>query len=110
MHRRTLLKMLTLGALAAAAPARLLAAPPRGQQFAARGEDGDRSEGRGRGKRGGDQGGGKSLDQAVQQVQRDTGGRVLSAETVSQGGRGAHRIKVLLPSGQVRVITIDAGR
>ncbi len=49
---------------------------------------------------------GAGLNEAVQQVQRETGGRVLSAETVSQGGRNVHRIKVLLPSGQVRVVTV----
>lgn len=53
-------------------------------------------------------GGGMSLNQAVQQVQRETGGRVLSAETINQGGRSVHRIKVLTPSGQVRVMTVDA--
>jgi len=57
-------------------------------------------------RRGGE--GGVSLNQAVQQVQRETGGRVLSADTVNQGGRAVHRIKVLTPSGQVRVMTIDA--
>lgn len=55
-----------------------------------------------------DRGGGMSLNQAVQQVQSETGGRVLSAETINQGGRSVHRIKVLTPSGQVRVMTIDA--
>lgn len=55
-----------------------------------------------------ERGGGTSLNQAVQQVQRETGGRVLSAETINQGGRSVHRIKVLTPSGQVRVMTIDA--
>ena len=55
-----------------------------------------------------DTSGGMSLNQAVQQVQGETGGRVLSAETVNQGGRSVHRIKVLTPSGQVRVMTIDA--
>lgn len=55
--------------------------------------------------RGGD---GMSLNQAVQQVQRETGGRVLSAETINKGRRSVHRIKVLTPSGQVRVMTIDA--
>jgi len=49
-----------------------------------------------------------TLNQAVQQVQRETGGRVLSADTVNQGGRAVHRIKVLTPSGQVRIVTIDA--
>ncbi len=57
-------------------------------------------------RRGGE--GGVSLNQAVQQVQRETGGRVLSADTVSQGGRSVHRIKVLTASGQVRVVVIDA--
>jgi uncharacterized membrane protein YkoI len=56
--------------------------------------------------RGGDAG--MSLNQAVQQVQRETGGRVLSADTVSQGGHTVHRIKVLTPSGQVRIVTVDA--
>jgi uncharacterized membrane protein YkoI len=51
---------------------------------------------------------GVSLNEAVQQVQRETGGRVLSADTVNQGGRAVHRIKVLTPSGQVRIVTIDA--
>jgi len=56
--------------------------------------------------RGGEEG--VSLNQAVHQVQRETGGRVLSADTVKQGGRAVHRIKVLTPSGQVRIVTIDA--
>lgn len=58
------------------------------------------------GRRGGETGTG--LNAAVQQVQRETGGRVLSADTVNQGGRSMHRIKVLLPSGQVRVVTVGA--
>ena len=49
-----------------------------------------------------------SLNEAVQQVQRETGGRVLSADTGDQGGRTVHRIKVLTPSGQMRIVTIDA--
>ena len=57
-------------------------------------------------RKGGDSG--VSLDDAVQQVRRDTGGRVLSASTVSQGGRRVHRIKVLTPAGHVRVVEIDA--
>jgi uncharacterized membrane protein YkoI len=51
---------------------------------------------------------GVSLNEAVQQVKHQTGGRVLSAETVNQGGRTVHRIKVLTPSGQVRVVVVDA--
>lgn len=53
---------------------------------------------------------GVSLDQAVQQVRAQTGGRVLSAETISQGGRPVHRIKVLLPSGHVQIVHVDADR
>jgi uncharacterized membrane protein YkoI len=51
---------------------------------------------------------GVTLNEAVQQVQHETGGRVLSAETIKQNGRMVHRIKVLTPSGQVRVVMIDA--
>ena len=52
--------------------------------------------------------GGMSLNQAVQQVQRETGGRVLSANTIQEGRRSVHRIKVLTPSGKVRVMTVNA--
>ena len=55
-----------------------------------------------------DAGAGLSLNQAVQQVQQQTGGRVLSADPVQQGGRTYYRIKVLTPNGQVRIITVDA--
>lgn len=94
MLKPVLLILLSVAALAAAAvPLDAHAARP-GPWLAQRGDDG----------------GGVSLNQAVQQVQRDTGGRVLSAETVGQGNRRVHRIKVLLPSGRVRVVTVDAGR
>lgn len=53
-------------------------------------------------------GGRMSLDQAVDQVRRSTGARVLSAETDRRSGRSVHRIKVLTPDGQVRYIQIDA--
>lgn len=49
-------------------------------------------------------GAGLSLDDAVRQVQAETGGRILSADSVD----GSYRIKVLLPSGHVRVIVVDA--
>jgi len=51
---------------------------------------------------------GLSLNEAVQQVRQETGGRVLSADESSQGGRRVYRIKVLTPSGHVRVYVIDA--
>lgn len=51
---------------------------------------------------------GMSLDQAVAKVRRETGGRILSAETVSEDGKKVHRIKVLTRDNKVRVITLPA--
>lgn len=51
---------------------------------------------------------GMSLEQAVAKVQRETQGRILTAETVNQNGHSVHRIKVLLPNGNVRVIHVNA--
>ncbi len=49
-----------------------------------------------------------TLEEAVNQVQRDTGGKVLSASTVRRGRNAfEHRIKVLTPSGHVRVVTVN---
>jgi len=52
---------------------------------------------------------GMSLDQAVNQVRRETGGRILSAKTVTENGRRVHRIKVLMPSGRVKIVRKPAG-
>lgn len=49
-----------------------------------------------------------SLDQAVKQVKKQTGGRILSAETTQRRSQKVHRIKVLLPNGSVRVMYINA--
>jgi uncharacterized membrane protein YkoI len=49
-----------------------------------------------------------SKGQAIDMVQRRVKGRVLSAETVHIGNRAVHRIKVLTPRAEVRVISIDA--
>lgn len=49
-----------------------------------------------------------SLDTAVKQVKQQTGGRVLTAETVTRNGNKVHRIKVLLPDGTVKVMYINA--
>ena len=49
-----------------------------------------------------------SLEQAVAKVQRETNGRILTAETINREGRSVHRIKVLLPNGNVRVVHVDA--
>lgn len=55
-------------------------------------------------------GNGLSLDAAVRQVKQQTGGRILSAETITRDGQRIHRIKVLLPDGTVRVMTFNAGQ
>ena len=51
-----------------------------------------------------------TLEQAISQVQQQTGGKVLSAQTIGtmRRGRGAyeHRIRVLTPNGHVRVISV----
>jgi len=48
-----------------------------------------------------------SLEQAVTQVQQETGGKVLSASTVRRGRSSfEHRVKVLTPDGHVRVVTV----
>lgn len=45
-----------------------------------------------------------SLEQAIDTVQRNTGGKVLDARS----GNGEYRIKVLTRRGEVRVIYVDA--
>ena len=54
-------------------------------------------------------GGEITLEQAVEQVRAETGGRILSAETVQANGRRVHRIKVLTPDRRVRVVNVEAG-
>lgn len=46
--------------------------------------------------------GGKSLSEAVEQVRRQTNGRILSAETRMSGDREMHHIKVLTKDGKVK--------
>jgi uncharacterized membrane protein YkoI len=48
------------------------------------------------------------LDEAVARVQKEQGGRILSAETVQENGRQVHVIKVLTPNNSVRTLRIDA--
>ena len=43
-----------------------------------------------------------SLSEAIESVRRQTGGKVISAETRIQGGREVHHIKVLTKDGKVR--------
>ncbi len=51
---------------------------------------------------------GLTLEQAAAKVKRQTGGRILSASESRKDGRKVYRIKVLLPSGNVRVVTVNA--
>lgn len=51
--------------------------------------------------------GGKSLSEAVEQVRRQTGGQILSAETRMQGNREVHHIKVLTKDGKVKTHKIQ---
>lgn len=49
-----------------------------------------------------------NLQQAIEKVQRDTGGKVLSAEPIQVGNKTIYRIKVLTRDGQIRVIQVTA--
>lgn len=49
-----------------------------------------------------------SVDQAVAKVQREVGGRVLSADSESRDGRVRYRVKLLLPDGRVKIVYVDA--
>jgi hypothetical protein len=50
------------------------------------------------------------LPEAVSRIERETGGRVLSAEKSQRGGREMNRIKVVTPEGRVRVMWDDPQR
>jgi len=49
-----------------------------------------------------------TLQGAVAKVERETHGKVLSAETKHNGRQTVYRIKVLTHDGQVRVIEVPA--
>ena len=49
---------------------------------------------------------GISQDEAAAKVREDTGGRVLDVQTESQDGVSVYLVKVLLPDGRVRVVTV----
>jgi uncharacterized membrane protein YkoI len=51
---------------------------------------------------------GNGVEQAIRSVERQTGGRVLSAEKRVINGQVKYRLKVLTPSGHVRIIHVDA--
>lgn len=48
------------------------------------------------------------LRDAVERVQRESGGRILSAETVRIGKQKVYRIKVLTRDGLVKVVLVEA--
>ncbi len=48
------------------------------------------------------QNGCKNLSQAVEQIRRQTKGRIVSAETRTRNGREVHHIKVLTDDGKVK--------
>ncbi|MEW8626093.1 MAG: PepSY domain-containing protein [Candidatus Thiodiazotropha sp.] len=49
-----------------------------------------------------------SLDKAVEQAKKRTGGQVISAETRNQDGRRVHNIRILTEDGKVRRLRINA--
>ncbi len=49
-----------------------------------------------------------TVQQAVEQVQRETSAKVLSVQTLRTGKRKIFRIKILTSTGQVRVLEIKA--
>ena len=49
-----------------------------------------------------------TLEEAVAQVQQDTGGKILSADPRRFGRRMEYRIKVLTPDGHVRTFAISS--
>ena len=57
-----------------------------------------------------DKGGGKTLAEAIEQVRRQTKGRILSAETRVNGNREVHHIKVLTRDGKVKTFKIQGRR
>ena len=56
------------------------------------------------------QGGGKSLSEAIEQVRRQTGGQILSAQTKVSGNREVHHIKVLTQDGKVKTVKVQGRR
>ena len=53
---------------------------------------------------------GMSLSDAVEQVRRQTDGRIISAETKNKNGREVHHIKVLTKDGKVKTHKIQGRR
>ena len=49
-----------------------------------------------------------TMQEAIAKVQHETGGKVLSAESKTQGKKTIYRIKVLTRDGQVRIVEVPA--
>lgn len=49
-----------------------------------------------------------NVQQAIDRVQQETNGKVLSVQTLQIGKRRIYRIKILTPAGQVRVVEVRA--
>lgn len=49
-----------------------------------------------------------SLEQAVKQVQHQTHGHILAADSVARGHNKVYRIKVLTPKGAVKVMQLHS--
>lgn len=50
----------------------------------------------------------RTLQEAVAEVESQTGGKILSAETIRVGRQVIYRIKVLTPEGRIQVFQIPA--
>ncbi len=50
----------------------------------------------------------QGLDKAAHSIKKQTGGRILSAKTVTENGRRVYKIKVLMPSGKVQIFKVNA--
>ncbi len=50
----------------------------------------------------------RTLQQAVAEVESQTGGKILSAETIRVGKQVIYRIKVLTPEGRIQIFQIPA--
>ena len=49
----------------------------------------------------------QALPASVRRVERETGGEVISAETVQRDGREVYHVKVLTPNGRVKMVQTD---
>ena len=50
----------------------------------------------------------QALNDATNAIKQKTGGRILSSKIVKKNGHNSFKIKVLLPSGKVKVFNISA--